>query len=142
PGTEPTTSPGFGSHEVIIESPRHVASLSDLTDAEAQAVFAAYRDRLLKLKAEGSYRYVQIFKNVGPAAGASLEHVHSQLVALPDVPVVVQQELESSGEYFISHKRSLLLDMLEKELAAGERVVMETKHFVAFCPYASRFGFE
>src|SRR5207302_260387 len=41
-GTVPTTSaPGFGSHEVIIESPRHVASLSDLTDAEAQAVFAA-----------------------------------------------------------------------------------------------------
>jgi len=85
---------------------------------------------------------LQIFKDVGPAAGASLEHVHTQLVALPDVPEVVQQELESSGEFFKSHKRSLLLDMLEKELTAGERIVAETKHFVAFCPYASRFGFE
>ena len=89
-----TALPGFGRHEVIIESPRHVASLSELTDAEAEAAFAAYRDRLRQLKAERQYRYVQIFKNVGPAAGASLEHVHSQLVALPDVPEVVEQELD------------------------------------------------
>jgi len=142
-GTVPITSaPGFGSHEVIIESPRHVASLSDLTEAEAQAVFVAYRDRLLKLKAEGPYRYVQIFKNVGPAAGASLEHVHSQLVALPGVPEVIEQELRSTGEFFQQQKRSLLLDMLERELGAGERIVRETEHFVAFCPYASRFGYE
>jgi len=90
---ENVAAPGFGRHEVIIESPRHVASLSDLTEAEAEAAFGAYRDRLLKIKAERQYRYVQIFKNVGPAAGASLEHVHTQLVALPDVPEVVQQEL-------------------------------------------------
>jgi UDPglucose--hexose-1-phosphate uridylyltransferase len=135
-------APGFGCHEVIIESPRHVASLSDLTDAEAQAVFAAYRDRLLNLKAEGPYRYVQIFKNVGPAAGASLEHVHSQLVALPGVPEVINQELKSSAEFFQQQKRSLLLDMLEREIAAGQRIVRETEHFVAFCPYASRFGYE
>jgi UDPglucose--hexose-1-phosphate uridylyltransferase len=135
-------APGFGSHEVLIESPRHVASLSDLTDAEAKAVFAAYRDRLLKLKAEGPYRYVQIFKNVGPAAGASLEHVHSQLVALSSVPEVIEQELKSCGEFFQQQKRSLLLDMLERELSAGQRIVRETEHFVAFCPYASRFGYE
>src|SRR5262245_41409227 len=138
----PTCAPGFGSHEVIIESPRHVASLSDLTDAEAQAVFAAYRDRLLKLKAEGPYRYVQIFKNVGPAAGASLEHVHSQLVALPGVPEVIEQELKSSADFFQQQKRSLLPDMLEREIAAGQRIVRQTEHFVAFCPYASRFGYE
>src|SRR5262245_12715748 len=70
--------PGFGSHEVIIESPRHVASLSELTDKELHAVFTAYRERLVQLKAEHRYQYVQIFKNTGPAAGASLEHVHSQ----------------------------------------------------------------
>src|SRR5262245_51865364 len=86
---------GFGRHEVIIESPRHVASLSELSDEEAEAAFVAYRDRLAELKREGQFQYVQIFKNVGPAAGASLEHVHSQLVALSSVPEVVQQELDS-----------------------------------------------
>ena len=141
-GQSPVSAPGFGSHEVIIESPRHVASLSELTDAEAQAVFGAYRDRLQKLKAEGPYRYVQIFKNVGPAAGASLEHVHSQLVALPVVPEVIERELASSAEFFKRHQRSLLLDMLDRELASSERIVAQTTNFVAFCPYASRFGYE
>jgi UDPglucose--hexose-1-phosphate uridylyltransferase len=138
----PSSLPGFGSHEVIIESPRHVASLSELTDPEAKAVFNAYRDRLIQLKSQRLYRYVQIFKNVGPAAGASLEHVHSQLLALTTVPEALQQELTASGDYFSEHKRSLLLDMLDRELAADTRIVAATKNFVAFCPYASRFGYE
>jgi UDPglucose--hexose-1-phosphate uridylyltransferase len=133
---------GFGQHEVIVESPRHVASLSELNDAEGQAVFQAYRDRLREIKAEGPFRYVQIFKNVGPAAGASLEHVHSQLVALKNVPDVVQQELDSCREFFKQQGRSLLVDMLNKEVTAGERIVAQTEHFVAWCPYASRFGYE
>lgn len=134
--------PGFGRHEVIIESPRHVASFGELTDREAELVFTAYRDRLQALQAEGCYRYVQIFKNVGPAAGASLEHAHSQLVALPGVPEVVEQELASSGEFFRQQGRSLLVDLLERELIAGERIVTESANFVAFCPYASRFPYE
>jgi UDPglucose--hexose-1-phosphate uridylyltransferase len=141
-GSVPTTLPGFGSHEVIIESPRHVASLSELTDAELKTVFTAYRDRLAQLKSQRLYKYVQIFKNVGPAAGASLEHVHSQLLALTSVPEVVQQELAASGDYFSEVKRSLLLDMLDRELATGDRIVAATPNFVAFCPYASRFGYE
>jgi UDPglucose--hexose-1-phosphate uridylyltransferase len=138
----PKSLPGFGTHEVIIESPRHVASLSELTDAELKAVFTAYRDRLNQLKSQRLYRYVQIFKNVGPAAGASLEHVHSQLLALNSVPEVVEQELASSGDYFLEYKKSLLLEMLEWEIEAGERVIATTADFVAFCPYASRFGYE
>ena len=138
----PAAVPGFGRHEVIIESPRHVASLSELTPQEAEAVFRVYRDRLAQLKAERRYRYVQIFKNVGPAAGASLEHVHSQLVALPGVPEVVQQELLVSAEHFHSHRTSLLGEVVAEELTAAERVVAETPSFVAYCPYASRVPYE
>jgi UDPglucose--hexose-1-phosphate uridylyltransferase len=136
------TATGFGCHEVIIESPRHVASLSELNDIEAEIVFRAYRDRLRDLKAEGRYKYVQIFKNVGPAAGASLEHVHSQLVALPGVPEVLQQELAASADYFQQHQRPLLVDLIEQEQAAAARVVAQTANFIAFCPYASRFPYE
>jgi len=134
--------PGFGRHEVIIESPRHVASLSELTSAEAEAVFTVYRERLAQLKAEGRFRYVQIFKNVGSSAGASLEHVHSQLVALPGVPEVVQQELTASAEHFQQHKKSLLPEIIANELAAASRIVGETQNLVAFCPYASRVAYE
>jgi UDPglucose--hexose-1-phosphate uridylyltransferase len=134
--------PGFGRHEVIIESPRHLSSLSQLSSAEAELVFTAYRDRVRRLKAEGGYRYVQIFKNFGAAAGASLEHVHSQLLALPGVPEVVHQELISSEEYFVRHRRPLLVDLIEHELAQGTRIVAQSPRFVAFCPFASRFGYE
>jgi UDPglucose--hexose-1-phosphate uridylyltransferase len=134
--------PGFGLHEVIIESPEHFASLSELSDTEVETVFTAYRDRIRALSKDRTLRYVQIFKNMGPAAGASLEHVHSQLLALADVPEVVQRELDSSSEYYREQRRPLLVDVLEKELAAEERVVAQSPHFVAFCPYASRFGYE
>jgi UDPglucose--hexose-1-phosphate uridylyltransferase len=135
-------APGFGRHEVIVESPRHVASLSELTDAEAELVFLAYRDRLRALKAEKAFGYVQIFKNVGAAAGASLEHVHSQLVALPGVPEVLQTELTTCEDHFRQTGQPLLLSLIDKELASGERIVAQTPRFVAFCPYASRFPYE
>jgi UDPglucose--hexose-1-phosphate uridylyltransferase len=142
PQAQPQPVPGFGRHEVIIESPRHVASLSELTPEESAAVFTAYRDRLRDLKAERQFKYVQIFKNVGPAAGASLEHVHSQLVALPGVPEVVEQELASSGEYFAQHQRPLLPALIEQEIADGSRLVAQSANLMAFCPYASRFPYE
>jgi UDPglucose--hexose-1-phosphate uridylyltransferase len=142
PQAVPTAVPGFGRHEVIIESPRHVASLSELTLPEVQVVFTAYRDRLALLKAEGRFRYVQIFKNVGSAAGASLEHVHSQLLALPGVPEIVQQELDASAQHFQQHGKPLLPELIAGELAAASRIVAQTPRLVAFCPYASRVPYE
>jgi UDPglucose--hexose-1-phosphate uridylyltransferase len=109
---------------------------------EAETVFAAYHDRLTRLKAEGKFRYVQIFKNVGPSAGASLEHVHSQLIALPGVPQVIQEELAASAEHFREQGQSLLAGVIEREIAAGSRIVAATPSFVAFCPYASRVPYE
>ena len=132
----------FGQHEVIIESPRHVSSFTDLTEAESQAAFQAYRDRLRALRADGRFRYAQIFKNVGPAAGASLEHVHSQLVAIPFTPEVVQAELANSQRYLREKNRCVLCDMAQRELQAGVRLVAATSRYVAFCPFASRFAYE
>ena len=137
-----TARPALGEHEVIIESPRHVASLSELTPEECALTFVAYQQRLAACRDAGHLKYVQIFKNVGPAAGASLEHVHSQLVALPGVPEVLQQELAASSEYYREHQRPLLTSLLESELAAGDRVVAQSANFVAICPYASRFPYE
>ena len=134
--------PALGQHEVIIESPRHLASLSELTADECGLVFTAYRDRLLALASGGSLRYAQIFKNVGPAAGASIEHSHSQLLALPHVPLHVTDELENCRRYHQRHGRPLLAAMLEEEVARGERIVAASDEFVAFCPFASRFPYE
>ena len=72
-----------GAHEVIIESARHVDRMSALTVAEFADVLTAYRERLAHWRDSGRFDYGLVFKNLGAAAGASLAHVHSQLIALP-----------------------------------------------------------
>ncbi|MEX2027111.1 MAG: hypothetical protein WEH44_07415, partial [Pirellulaceae bacterium] len=85
--------PAAGQHEVIIETPRHVVSLSELTPEESSLVFAAYQDRLRACQDSGQLRYVQIFKNVCATAWASIEHSHSQLLGMPHVPTHILGEL-------------------------------------------------
>ena len=90
----------LGVHEVIIESPQHVASTADLSEDNVREVLQCYRDRMLDLQRAGRLKYAAIFKNVGAAAGATLEHVHSQLVATPIVPLNVHNEISGSHQYF------------------------------------------
>ncbi|MBI5562283.1 MAG: DUF4931 domain-containing protein, partial [Deltaproteobacteria bacterium] len=77
---------GIGAHEVIIESPNHGESLSSIATRQFEEVLWAYRDRIIDLKKDTRLRYILIFKNHGEAAGATLEHSHSQLIALPIIP--------------------------------------------------------
>jgi UDPglucose--hexose-1-phosphate uridylyltransferase len=133
---------GHGGHEVIIESPQHAISLTDLDDESLRLTFLAYRDRMRSLASEGPWNYVQIFKNAGAAAGSSIEHAHSQVVGLPAVPVRVADELTHSRDFLTATRRRLFETMLEEELAQGTRIVAETVDFVALCPYASRFAYE
>jgi UDPglucose--hexose-1-phosphate uridylyltransferase len=138
----------YGIHDLIVESPDHVVSFTDLTPEQAQWLFVAYRDRMAALAAEGKWSYAQAFKNVGPAAGSSVEHAHSQMVTLPQAPQRVIVELEKSAAYFRRHRRSIFSDLIEKELQFAKeapqdsRVVCETDDFLALCPYASRVPYE
>ncbi len=136
------TVPALGEHEVIIESPRHVVSLTDLTPAETELLFLAYRDRIAFHRAAGKARYVQAFKNVGPLAGASMEHSHSQLMALEQLPHNVERDAAIAESYFRRKGRSLIGAVLQGELDAGTRVVAQSASFAAFCPFASRFPYE
>ena len=133
---------GVGIHEVIVESPDHVASLTELTERQLAWTFTAYRDRIAALGADGRLAYALVFKNVGPAAGASLHHSHSQLIATPIVPIIVREELSGSESFFNSHRQCIYCRMIEQESDAGHRIVAQSDHFVAFCPFAARFPFE
>lgn len=133
---------GIGAHEVIIETTRHEATLADLTEREIEEVFWAFRERILDLKRDRRLRYILIFKNHGEAAGASLEHSHSQLIALPVVPRRVSEEIEGSRRYFEFKERCIYCDIARQEAQDGDRVVLETDHFLAVEPYAPRFPFE
>src|SRR2546425_1251784 len=71
---------GVGAHEVILECPFHEVSMASLTEDNIREVLWVYRDRLVDLKKDPRLVYGMVFKNVGGAAGASLEHTHSQLI--------------------------------------------------------------
>jgi UDPglucose--hexose-1-phosphate uridylyltransferase len=133
---------GVGAHEVIIESPRHHVSMATLSEDNIREVLWVYRDRLVDLKKDTRLVHGMIFKNVGTAAGASLEHTHSQLIVTPIVPISVWEEMTGALEFFNYRGRCIYCDMVQQELSFEKRVVLDTPHFTAFCPYASRFPFE
>lgn len=133
---------GVGAHEVVIESPDHDRTLADLPEKRIEELFWAFRDRVLDLKKDRRLRYILLFKNHGEAAGASLEHTHSQIIALPVVPKRVQEEIDGARRYFEFKERCIYCDILRQEAADGERVILETDHFMAVSPYAPRFPFE
>jgi UDPglucose--hexose-1-phosphate uridylyltransferase len=140
PGVESLAPDGI--HEVIIESPRHVCDWSELSVDQLALVLTMFRDRLRAAFDQPDIRYGLIFKNVGQTAGASLEHVHSQLIALPFVPDVMECEIRTSAEYQTEHGGCLMCELLAAEIKHGERLVMENEHFAAVTAYAGRQPYE
>jgi len=133
---------GVGAHEVIIESPDHKDTLSKMTPSQFEEVLWAYRDRIIDLKKDMRLRYILIFKNHGEAAGASLEHTHSQLIALPIVPKRVAEELDGALEYYNFKERCIFCDIIRQETLQGVRIVSENRDFIAVTPYAPKSPFE
>jgi UDPglucose--hexose-1-phosphate uridylyltransferase len=133
---------GIGTHEVIIDIPEHMQDLADISDNQAEEVIWAYHGRSTDLRKDARFKYVLIFRNYGVSAGASLEHPHSQLIALPIVPKRVNEELHSSQEYFSYKDRCVFCDMLSQEVNDKERVIEENDSFISFCPFVSRFPYE
>ncbi|HYS19429.1 MAG TPA: galactose-1-phosphate uridylyltransferase [Candidatus Binatia bacterium] len=133
---------GVGAHEVVIETPQHTASLADLPVDAVADVLLACRERMLDLKKDPRFAYVLVFKNHGEAAGASLEHPHSQLIATPIIPIMVSEELAGSAQYYDLKERCVWCDMVRQERRDGSRMILEAQKFVAVAPFAPRFPFE
>ncbi len=133
---------GIGAHEVIIEAPTHIVSLTSLSTQQIQDVLWSYRDRLTDLKRDIRFTYGMVFKNVGKTAGASLEHSHSQLIVLPTVPRTVADEIRGGKTFYDYRGRCIYCDIVSQELEDGERVVIEGENFLSYEPYAARFPFE
>jgi UDPglucose--hexose-1-phosphate uridylyltransferase len=120
----------WGVHEVIIETPEHDLGLADLPPEQVERVLAMYQRRLTAAKADGRLAFASIFKNHGPEAGASLEHSHAQLMAVPFVPRRIAEEVEA-------HRRGEFSERL-----AAARPVLESDRLKAFCPADARLPYE
>ncbi|MCK4643093.1 galactose-1-phosphate uridylyltransferase [bacterium] len=134
---------GIGAHEVIIETPDHLASVTSLTVEQFTEVLKVFRSRFNELKKDERFRHVLLFKNEGHSAGASIEHSHSQIIATPIIPKRVQEELDGAEFYYSYKKRCVFCDMLELDNRFfKERVVIENDNMCVISPFAARFPFE
>ena len=132
-----------GAHEIIIETPKHIANIADLEEEQIAKVIDCYIERFIQLEKDKRFKYVLMFKNYGRSAGGGpLEHARSQLIATPVNPKRVKEELFGARKYFEYKERCVFCDILKQELQRKERVIVDIDGLVAISPFASRFPFE
>jgi UDPglucose--hexose-1-phosphate uridylyltransferase len=125
-----------GHHEVVVESPNHDEHISVARISHLVHVINAYIDRLTNLSAKHYVEYVQIFRNHGREAGASLSHAHTQLIATPFTPTIPKEELEASKNYYTKNQECPFCNILKRE-KESPRYIWENNSFVVFAPWAS-----
>ena len=133
---------GTGAHEVILESPRHEDRHATMSPAQLEEVFWVWRERMLDLRQDHRIQYVLVFKNYGTAAGANLQHPHSQLIALPILPKTLIEETEGAKEYFRHHERCIFCDIVDQEVEEESRLISANEDFIAIVPWAPIYPFE
>ncbi len=152
---------GYGRHEVIIDHRHHGIALHEMSEEHLVLLFGAYRERVAQLYAnDPRIRYVLVFKNFGPAAGASIAHTHSQIIAMPVVPENVYNEVTHSRIHYQKHLSCIFCSLIDEALtfdatiydrssgrirrriSVGQYIVERGERFIAIKPFASRYEWE
>ncbi|NUM25925.1 MAG: galactose-1-phosphate uridylyltransferase [Candidatus Buchananbacteria bacterium] len=131
----------YGRQEVIVETPNHQHETEELSDSRVVEILKTYADRTKKISEDKKIDYILIFKNNGGAAGASLQHAHSQIFATEFLPPNLRDKSDKIHDYKIRTGRCVFCDVIKKE-KTGPRLIFQDKHMIAFCPYASRHNYE
>ena len=152
---------GYGRHEVIVDHSQHGIAIHEMSEQHLALLFNAYQTRVAELyKSDPRLKYVLVFKNFGPAAGASMAHTHSQIIALPVVPQNVHDEVANSQQYYEKHHNCIFCSLIDEALTyeatiydresgqilrqinVGQYVVERGEKFIAIKPFASRYEWE
>ena len=133
---------GVGAHEVVVETTKHDLRFRDLAPSQLAAILLTWRDRVSDLTRDRRLQHVEVFKNDGPSAGATLAHAHSQIVATPVLTPRLLRQIEAARTHWHDKERCLVCDIVTFETTQSERVIDDEGDFVAWCPYASRYPFE
>ena len=131
------TVTGVGIHEVIVETPDHSKTTALLSDREVEIIIEVYLHRFKAASSDPRVEQVTIFKNHGDAAGTSLEHPHSQLIATPVITTQLRDRLMGALHHFDEFGECIFCRVMEQELVDGARIVLETPHFVSLIPFAA-----
>lgn len=136
------TMPGFGHHEVVIESPYHNRDISRMAVEEVETVVETYHRRYLDLMREHGNMTAIIFRNHGRKAGSSLVHPHSQIVVTGIVPGRIRRCENEAQRYYDTWGRCVICDIAAREAFEEKRIVSRNGSFVSFVPFASEVPFE
>ncbi|MDY5105894.1 MAG: galactose-1-phosphate uridylyltransferase [Actinobacillus minor] len=129
-----------GESRVICFSPDHSKTLPQLSVEEISQVVDVWQEQVGELKQR--YQWVQLFENKGAMMGCSNPHPHGQIWASNFLPNELATEDQCQADYFAKHQRPLLLDYAQRELEKKERIVVETKDWIAVVPYWAAWPFE
>ncbi len=132
-----------GAHEIVDETPEHIANMADLDVKQIKQVIEVYAERIRDLEKDASLCYALAHKNYNWSRdNQNIPHAHSQIIATPVIPMRIREELKGAQKYYDYHERCIFCDLIKQELNDRSRVVVESDHFLVIVPFASRFPFE
>ncbi|WP_024791966.1 MULTISPECIES: hypothetical protein [unclassified Lebetimonas] len=127
----------YGAHEIIIDTSRHI-KFFEFEKEEFINLFKAIKFRFYDLKKDQKLKYFTCFKNEGIKAGATQPHPHTQILALPLIPINKIREIERYKRFFEENAKTIF----EKYLEIENLKIFENDEFCALLPKASKFAFE
>lgn len=134
---------GIGAHEIVIETPEHIANICDLPEASIIKIILTYIKRIKDLEKDKRFKYVLVFKNYGwNAGGGRINHSRSQLIATPVTPKRLKEELVGARKFFDFKDRCIFCDIINQEIESKHRIIYDADGIIAVAPFASRFPFE
>jgi len=133
---------GIGAHEVVIETASHSKGMDELEVEQVRNIFLTFKRRILDLKRDIRFKYIQVFKNHGRMGGATIPHSHLQIVALPVVPVRVKERLRHAEAHFKAKDRCIFCDIIHHEQELHKRVLSENSDYIVISPFAPKLPFE
>ena len=135
------TRPAYGRCEVILYSPNHTDTFSDLSNAHMAALVDAWAGCFKDMAADPQIKYVFIFENRGEAVGTTMPHPHGQVYGIPVLPKKIQLELDASRKHRRTHDDCLFCALLREEQAAETRIVFTNPFFTVFLPFFTEYPY-
>jgi len=135
------TKEAYGKCEVILYSPDHTATLSDLSVPHIRKIVDLWTDRFHEIRQDEKIKYVFIFENRGEVVGVTMPHPHGQIYGYSFIPKKLELELASCRDHYAETNHCLICDMLAEEVAFKQRVIIENDDFITFLPFYSEYPY-
>ena len=135
------TAPSIGKCEVILYSPDHNTTLSELSAEHITKLVILWQERMRAIAKNKKIKYIMPFENKGEVVGVTMPHPHGQIYGYSWIPLRIKRKIEMASSYYNANCSNLFMDMIEQELDDNRRVIFENDHFICFLPFASEYPY-